>query len=376
MKRVIGKKTKKRFSLGAAALIGRGAEGKVFRCDAECVKIFDSPLGPGEAARMAALIALARKLDGYAWPTEVVADIASDECVGIAMRFVKGESLEAILECRETSSIPLETKVRLAFGIAGAVAAAHAHRGPTIVLGDVIKAGNLIIDGEVATFVDTASVSLFGYRDERGEVREAIAQLTTPGYVPKEVLENPGALPSEAVDRYALAIILFELLFGRSPHDVKSGPASVGLGPDDAVRQGIYPRWVQHPEFDPPTYDEVELPAEVDQLFRAAFLMSIRPSALDWCRALEAWLVAISPPPPRAAVPATAEGAAVRPAPATRPGLGRIRRDCRPRVRGEFRVVGLHGRDSRDSARNQRHSSRAEQARRPPNLSRISSDET
>lgn len=298
MDRVVGKKTKKRFTLGAASLIGRGAEGRVFKCGTDCVKIFDTPLGPRENARMATLVSLARKLEGYAWPREVVADPATGEDVGIAMGLVPGDSLEAILDCRETSSIAVESKVRLAFRIAGVVASAHAHRGPTIVLGDVLKSGNLIIDGEVATFVDAASVSLFGYRDEVGDVREAVSLLTTPGYVPKEVLDNPGALPSESSDRYSLAVLLFELLFGRSPHDVKSGPASVGLAPEDAIRQGIYPRWVQHPEFDPPSYDRVDVPADVDQLFRAAFLTPIRPSALDWCRGLEAWLVAITPAPP------------------------------------------------------------------------------
>ncbi len=294
MDRVVGKKSKKRFSLGAPALIGQGTEGKVYRCGTESVKILKSPLGPGELARMASLVSLARKLDGFAWPTEIVTDPATGEDVGIAMRFVPGESLESLLDSRSTATIPTETKVRLAYVIAGAVAAAHDHRGPTIVLGDVIKSGNLIIEGEVATFVDTASASLFGYRDASGEVREAVSQLTTPGYVPKEVLENPSALPSEAADRYALAVLLFELLLGKAPHNVKSSQASVGLESDDAIREGIYPRWVQHPEFDPPTYDQVEIPANVDQLFRAAFLMPVRPSARDWCAALEAWLAVLS----------------------------------------------------------------------------------
>jgi len=162
------------------------------------------------------------------------------------------------------------------------------------VLGDVIKSGNVLIDGDDVTFVDTASVSLFGFRDQGGDVRDAISQLTTPGYVPKEVLDNPGALPSEASDRFALAVLLFELLFGRGPCEVRSSPAANGLEPDDLVREGVYPRFRQHPDFDPPTYDPVNLPAEVEQLFLAAFLANVRPSAFEWSEAFEDWLLAVT----------------------------------------------------------------------------------
>jgi DNA-binding helix-hairpin-helix protein with protein kinase domain len=300
MLRVVGKKTGLRYSLHPSAEIGRGAEGKVYRCGRECVKILNSPPRGDEAARFATLISLGGKLDGFAWPAEIVEDASTGDAIGIAMGFVPGESLEALLLDRSTGSIPLETKVRLAFRIAGVVAVVHAHRGPVVVLGDVIKAGNVLIDGEDATFVDTASVSLFGFREASGDVRDALSQLTTPGYVPKEVLENPGTLPSEATDRFALAVLLFELLLGRGPFEVKSCPASNGLEPDDLVRQGVYPRFVQHPDFDPPTYDPVSLPAEVEQLFRAAFLTNVRPSALSWAEAFEGWLASIPPDtPPR-----------------------------------------------------------------------------
>jgi serine/threonine protein kinase len=245
---------------------------------------------------MATLVSLGKKLDRFACPTEFVSDPATGEDVGIVMPLVQGETLESLLDSRLTGSIPVRTKILLAFQIAGAVAGAHALRGPRLALGDVLKAGNVLIDDDQATFVDVPSASLFGYREPSGDVRDAVSRLTTPGYVPKEALENPGAIPCEASDRFALAVVLFELLFGKSPFEVKSCPASVGLEPDDAVRRGICPRFVQHREFDPPTYDQVDPPPEVEQLFRAAFLSSIRPSALEWARALEAWLEATRPP--------------------------------------------------------------------------------
>jgi DNA-binding helix-hairpin-helix protein with protein kinase domain len=213
------------------------------------------------------------------------------------MDFVPGETLESLVEDRATAAIPVMTKVKLALCVAQSVAAAHAHSGPAIVLGDVLKAGNLVIDGDDATFVDAGTVSLKGFRSPGGEVRSSESKLTTPGYVPKEVLDSPTALPSEASDRFALAVVLFELCFGRSPHEVRPCRASIGLEPDDAVRRGIYPRWMRAPEFEPPTYDPIDVPDDIDQLFRAAFLVSsVRPSALEWCVALDRWLAAITPP--------------------------------------------------------------------------------
>lgn len=296
MYRVVGAKTKRSYSLDPAALVGRGTEGKVFAHGSSCVKVFERGLSDEQVATVTALISLARKIPGFAWPTEIVNDPATGEPAGFAMDFVPGENLDALIQDGATAAISSLTKVKLALRVAQSVAAAHAHSGPTIVLGDVLKAGNLVIERDDATFVDAGSVSLKGFRSPGGEVRSSESKLTTPGYVPKEVLDSPSALPSEASDRFALAVVLFELVFGRSPHEVRSCPASIGLEPDDAVRRGIYPRWMRAPEFEPPTYDPIDVPDDIDQLFRAAFLMSaVRPSALDWCEALERWLVAVTP---------------------------------------------------------------------------------
>lgn len=297
MYRVVGAKSGRNYSLHPGRLVGRGVEGRVYAHGSTCVKVFERALSDDQVATVTALIALARKVPGFAWPTELVNDPATGEPFGFAMAFASGETLESLLETRATASIPLITKVKLASSIARAVAAAHAQSGPAIVLGDVLKAGNLVINGDDATFVDAGTVSLRGFRSPSGEVRSSVSTLTTTGYVPKEVLDTPSALPSEASDRFALAVVLFELCFGRSPHEVRACPAAIGLEPDDAVRRGIFPRWVNYPEFDPPTYDPVNVPSDVDQLFRAAFLASaVRPSGLEWCEALDRWLVAITPP--------------------------------------------------------------------------------
>ena len=300
MNRVVGKKTAASYSLNPLALIGQGVEGRVFRAGAACIKVVGVPPAGEQVEMLEVLVGLGRRIPGFAWPTELVSDPASGEVAGFAMKIVPGESLESMRDERATESVPVLTKVRLALKVASSVAAAHAHRGPKIVLGDVIKAGNLVIEGDDCAFVDAGSVSLFGFRGPGGQVRDSISTLRTPGYVPKEVLDNAGALPSHAQDLFALAVVQFELLFGRSPHEVRPCPESIGLDPDDAVRRGLFPRWVKDPVFEAPSYDPVDLPDEVERLFRASFLATaLRPSSSDWCTALEAWLEAVTPKPAR-----------------------------------------------------------------------------
>lgn len=295
MNRVVGTKTAASYPLDSLALIGQGVEGRVFRAGSGCVKVLSNPPTAEQVEKLEVLLGLGRKVPGFAWPRELVSDPATGEVAGFAMELVSGESLESLRDARATAGMPALAKVRLALRAARTVAAAHAHRGPRIVLGDVVKAGNLVIDGDDCTFVDAGSVSLFGFRTRGGGVRDAVSTLITPGYVPKEVLDNPGAMPSQASDAFALAVVQFEIFFGRFPHEVRSCPESIGLGPDDAVRRGLFPRWVKDPVFEAPSYDPIDLPDEVDQLFRAAFLASaIRPPASEWCRALEPWLAALA----------------------------------------------------------------------------------
>lgn len=301
MKRVVGKSSLVTYPLESWARIGQGTEGVVHKSKGRCVKTYSSPLTDVELERIEAAARLSKILPGFAWPSEIALDSATGAAVRFVMDHVSGCTLETINQqgCDQDGNEILLVegeKVHLALQVAQAVAAAHAHVGPRIVLGDVLKSGNLMIDLESvsATFVDTASVNLFGFRDASGEVKDSWSTLNTPGYVPKEVLANPAAIPSQDADLFALAVLLFELLFGKPPHEPKSSNHNVGLDPDDAVRRGLYLRWVRHPDFEAPTYDAIDVPDEIDRIFRAAFLASSRrPDAAEWCAALNAWHDAI-----------------------------------------------------------------------------------
>ncbi len=313
MKRVVGKSSLVSYPLEAWALIGQGAEGVVHKSKGRCVKTHSSPLSDAELDRIEAAARLSKVLPGFAWPSELALDPSTGAAVGFVMDLVPGCTLEMITQqgCDQNGNEILlveAEKVPLALQIAQAVAGAHAHHAPRVVLGDVLKSGNLMIDLEsvTATFVDTGSVNLFGFRVASGEVKNSWSNLNTPGYVPKEVLANPGAVPSQDADLFALAVLLFELLFGKPPHEPKPGNNTVGLDPDDAVRRGLFLRWVRHPDFQAPTYDAIDVPDDVDRLFRAAFLNSSkRPDATEWCAALSAWLEASQSVPEAAAVEPT-----------------------------------------------------------------------
>ncbi|MBI1213767.1 MAG: hypothetical protein GC190_20090 [Alphaproteobacteria bacterium] len=300
MTRVIGIKSHVEYSLAPWSILGQGGEGCVYSSNDRGVKVFSKPLAPEQAEKFEALERLAPNVPGFAWPIELVVDSVTQRAVGFVMELVTGKSLDSLLAYRETTDLPPNVKVSLALQVARAVDAAHKHQGPRVVLGDVLKAANLVVDVDSvsAVFVDAASVSLFGFRVASGQVRDSWSWLKTPGYVPKEELDHPGAIPSHDADRFALAVLLFELFFGVPPHQPKPHRTAVALDPDDAVRNGSFFRYVRHREHVAPTYDPIDVPADIDDLFRAAFLVSaIRPKAETWCVELQKWLDAITPEP-------------------------------------------------------------------------------
>jgi serine/threonine protein kinase len=122
------------------------------------------------------------------------------------MELVDGEDLRRRL--RRDGPVPPAVAANLVAQLANALAYLH---GRGIVHGDV-KPGNLIVpaDGGPVRLAD------FGVaRRLRPAGTEPRATHATPEYVSPEVVE--GAAPSPASDVYAMGVVLFELLCGRSP---------------------------------------------------------------------------------------------------------------------------------------------------------------
>jgi hypothetical protein len=131
--------------------------------------------------------------------------IARDGVHALVMDFVDGEDLRR--RVLRHGPVPPAIAANVVAQIADALA--HLH-GQGIVHGDV-KPGNLIVpaDGSPVRLVD------FGVARRLSDDPPTSIQ-ATPEYVAPEVVN--GAPPSAAADVYALGIVLFELLCGRSPY--------------------------------------------------------------------------------------------------------------------------------------------------------------
>jgi serine/threonine protein kinase len=296
MKRVVGERTGTMYPLHPSAILGQGVEASVYSSNGRALKVLANPISPRRVERTRFFMQKARKLPGFVWPIELALDPLSKEVVGEVQVAIAGETLEHILDQRlpaDPLNFSVRQKVQQCLAVSRAVEEAHKLKSPEIVLRDVLKAGNLIIAGSQATFIDATSASLLGFRSVAGTVVDSIEFLGTPGYLPKEVLENPRVRPAHSDDLFSLAVLLFEMLFGRLPTDC---PNAIGLDPDEAVRTGIYPRYLADPDYAAPAYEDVNPPAEIDWLFRTAFLTTNRPTARRWVETLEAWEAHLSPP--------------------------------------------------------------------------------
>ena len=306
MPRVVGRSSGTVFQLDSLPTLGSGTEGVVYRAGDAAVKVYTADLDAVAVDKIDTLIRFAKAVPGFAWPVEPVHDTAGRP-VGFVMPLATGESLEALTDARKTGTIPDGRKAAIGASLAAAVAAAHAAPALTMALGDTVKAGNIVVDLRTATVtvVDAAAVSLFRFRAADGRLIDAVETLATPGYRPPEALANPAATPSRAADLFALAVALFELIFGRPPMEPQSCAATVGLDLDDAVRRGLFVRYTAHPDFRAPSYDPVVVPADIDDLFRAAFLGAphLRPSAAEWVARLTAWRDSKAAPRTARAVP-------------------------------------------------------------------------
>lgn len=293
MRLVTGEQSGKVYPLSPAAVIGRGAEGCAYLVSGVVVKVYAKDLLPERVEKTRFFILYGKQFPGFAWPLDLALDgsgaAGSRKIFGEIQPAIDGETLEELLgDWRPGQPVFTEhEKVEICLAIAKAVEAIHACKAPKVVLRDCCKAGNVILDGTKATFIDATSACVLGFRRTNGQLIDAIEPLATPGYMPKEVLENPKAKPAHSDDLFSLAVLLFQIVFGRMPTD---NPAGGGVDdPDENVKRGIYPRYTTT-NTPSPIYDPVNPPNEVEELFRLAFLSATdRPSAARWVAALTNW---------------------------------------------------------------------------------------
>jgi len=129
-------------------------------------------------------------------------------------RYVPGPTLEDVLQ---QGPLPLDRTVVLTEQLATALDYAHG-RG---FLHRDVKPANVILDAET----DQAVLTDFGLARALESSGSSLGTVGTPAYIPPEVWENEP--PDARSDVYALAVVVYEMLVGRTPFDQDTPAAAM-----------------------------------------------------------------------------------------------------------------------------------------------------
>ncbi|WP_432979642.1 protein kinase domain-containing protein [Dactylosporangium sp. CA-233914] len=211
MKTVTGAKTILGNRYRLESEVARGAIGAVWRA-------YDTQAGEWVAVKVLRheAAAVPELKDGFLGEAELLAGlehpsvirvmnlVSETNVLAIAMELVTGPDLRRRL--RAEGPLPPAVAAEVVAQVADALAYVHANN---IVHGDV-KPGNLLVP------TDGGPVRLADFGVARRLDRPAGPTHATPEYVAPEVVA--GGPPSPAADVYALGVVLFELICGRSPY--------------------------------------------------------------------------------------------------------------------------------------------------------------
>ncbi|EJF55156.1 hypothetical protein SapgrDRAFT_3520 [Saprospira grandis DSM 2844] len=304
-------KTKKRIIL-AQKPFARGGEGALYKVRSprslqdRLVKLYYPH--KLQAEKRSKLRALAHyppqglgkeQLPIFVWPEEIVVD-QHKQLLGFMMPFVQGHKLELFclpkLPSRLGSyfqkyNLSAENgqvlRLRLAFELALGLARLQAE--DRYVLVD-LKPENILLtaDNQLA-FVDLDAMQL-----EHAEGLEK-ATVTTPEYsAPEYYRDGRPAVFDSSWDNFALAVIIYKLLFGIHPFAATAGGEYAKL---TSLHQKIEARLFPHQSeipfsvIPPPHQLFKEESAAVQEAFKQAFILGhsspqLRPSARAWCSIL------------------------------------------------------------------------------------------
>jgi serine/threonine protein kinase len=163
----------------------------------------------------------------------------------LVMEYVEGQPID-----RYAADIPVRERLALFLHVCDAVA--HAHR--RLVIHRDLKPSNILVDhAGQPKLLDFGIGKLV---DETADSTITVERVLTPGYASPEQLR--GRARTTSTDIYSLGAVLYKLLTGRSPNDVRAST------PDHGERRG------QMRDLPPATRLNPCLPADIDYVLRRA----------------------------------------------------------------------------------------------------------
>jgi DNA-binding helix-hairpin-helix protein with protein kinase domain len=280
--------------LRLAERLGRGGEGEVFALadDAtRAVKLYTVEGAAAREAKIAAMLCagLAERAPCVAFPQAAVTDTSGRFAGFVMARVDAAEPLHELYapgaRKRTFPEADFRFVLRAAVNTARAVAAAHA---AGCVIGDVNHSGFLIGADATVTLIDADSFQ-FSEGARQFLCRVGVPEYTAPELAGVTLAETPR---SPDHDAFALAIVLFQLLFlGRHPFAGLSRRDDFGIAEAIEAHAFAYGRHRRGDLAPPPGALRLdEVPEAVGQLFERAFAPEAagrRPTAADWVAALE-----------------------------------------------------------------------------------------
>ena len=228
-------------------LIGRGGMGEVYRAeraDGQYAQVVALKLIRHELSAQTARFQLERqtlaRLDHPGIAHLLDGGVAADGRPFMVMELVEGSNL--IDWCQQHQS---RLDERLALFLAACSAVEYAHRN--LVIHRDIKPANVIVTADgTLKLLDFGIAKILGTAD--GELQTQHAPMT-PGYAAPEQMMS-GAITT-ATDVYALGMLLFELLTGQQPWNLRQ--LSLAAGIDKTLRDvPRSPSEMAHSRLDPP----------------------------------------------------------------------------------------------------------------------------